>query len=135
HGESEVVEHRGAAAQAQDVVAGEVGDGEKEPGRAAYPPPVIEGDAGEFAEGNRQNSEVDAADAEAKGEIADHGAGRRRGRHRHPQPDPWANAEMHVERSGGISAEADIERVSQRELAGKAHHDVPGLADVGEIEN
>src|SRR6185503_14508994 len=135
HGESQVVEHGGAAAQAEDVVARVIGDGQKKSCGAPHPAPMIEADAGEFCESDGENREIDAGDAEAKGEIADHRAGRRRGRHRHPQPDPRTDAEMYVERGGGISAEADVERVSQRELAGKAHHDVPGLADVGEIEN
>ena len=40
-----------------------------------------------------------------------------------------------IERRRRVGAEPDIERVAERELAGEAHHDVPGLADVGEVED
>src|SRR5690606_13665630 len=46
-----------------------------------------------------------------------------------------ADAEMDIERGGGIGAESDIERMAERELPGKAHHDVPRLPDIGEGEN
>src|SRR5690606_39219968 len=42
---------------------------------------------------------------------------------------------MDIERGGGVGAEPDIERVAERELPGKAHHDVPGLPDIGKVEN
>ena len=34
-----------------------------------------------------------------------------------------------------VGAEPDIERVAERELAGEAHHDVPGLPEIGEVED
>ena len=51
------------------------------------------------------------------------------------QAEPRPDAEMHVERRRRIGAEPDIERVAERQLPGKAHHDVPGLPGIGEIEN
>ena len=42
---------------------------------------------------------------------------------------------MDEQRRRDIGAEPDIERVAERELAGEAHHDVPGLAEIGEIED
>ena len=42
---------------------------------------------------------------------------------------------MHIERRRRIGAEANIERMAERQLPGKAHHDVPRLADIGEIQN
>ena len=51
------------------------------------------------------------------------------------RPEPRPDAEMHVERRRRIGAKADIERMTERQLAGKAHHDVPGLAGIGEIQN
>src|SRR5262249_4778618 len=38
---------------------------------------------------------------------------------------------MHEERRRSVGAEADIERMPDREQADIAHHDVPGLAQIG----
>ena len=79
--------------------------------------------------------EIDAGDAEAKGQKADEGAGQSRDRHRHQEAEPRADAEMHVERRRRIGAEPDIERMAERQLPGKAHHDVPALTDIGEVQD
>src|SRR5882762_9590462 len=42
---------------------------------------------------------------------------------------------MNVERSGGVGAKSNVKRMAKRKLAGEAHHDVPGLARIGEIED
>ena len=75
--EHDVVEHGRAAAQVEQIVARVVGDGQEEAGRAADPAPVVEADARELGEGDGEDGEVDAGDAEAEGEKADHGAGQR----------------------------------------------------------
>src|SRR6185312_7445647 len=45
--------------------------------------------------------------------------------------DPGRHAPMAEQRSAGIGAEPDIERVAERELPGEAGDDVPGLAEIG----
>src|SRR5689334_2882607 len=96
---------------------------------------MVEADAGEFGDRDGQDGEIDAADAKAERQITDEGAGGGRDRHRHGKADPRPDAEMHVERRRGIGPQADIERVAERQLPGKAHHDVPGLPGIGEVEN
>ena len=96
---------------------------------------MVEADAGELGERDGQDGEIDAGDAEAERQEADDRAAGHRDRDRGQQAEPGADAEMHVERRGRVGAEPDIERVAERQLAGKAHHDVPGLADIGEIED
>ena len=96
---------------------------------------MIEADAGEFGDRYGQDGEVDAADLEAEGEIADESAGESGDRHRHQKPNPRADAEMHIERRRRVGAEADIERVAERQLPGETHHDVPRLAYIGEVQN
>ena len=56
-------------------------------------------------------------------------------RQRQRQADPRAYPEMEEQRRRRVGAEADVEGVAERELAGKAHHDVPGLAGIGEVED
>ena len=57
---------------------------------------MVEADARELAEGNRQDGEIDAGDPESERQEADDGAGRGGGDHRRPQPDPGTDAEVHV---------------------------------------
>src|SRR5690606_642994 len=79
--------------------------------------------------------EIDAADAEAEGEEADAEAEGHGYRDGDPDAGPGTDAEMHVKRGRRIAAEADIERMAEAELAREAHHHVPGLAGIGEVEN
>ena len=58
--------------------------------------------------------------------MAPHGD-RDQDRDRHAEPG--ADAEMHIERRRRVGAEPDIERMPERQLPGKAHEDVPGLAE------
>src|SRR5262249_2003280 len=102
---------------------------------ASDPTPVIEADAGELGESDGEDGEIDAGDAEAEGKEADDRAAHRRDRDRRKNPDPGPDAEMDIERGGGIAAEPDIEGVAERQLAGKSHHHVPGLAGIGEVED
>ncbi len=46
-------------------------DRQEQAGRAADPAEMIEADAGEFGEGDGQDGEIDAGDAEAEREKAD----------------------------------------------------------------
>ena len=57
--------------------------------------------------------------------------------HRDREPDarPGTDAVMNEQPRRRVGAEADVERVPERELTGEAHHDVPGLADVREVEH
>src|SRR5688572_17982378 len=134
-GEHQVIEHPRAAAQVPQVVLGVVRHRQEQARGAAHPGEVVEADARELGEGDGEDGEVHAGDAEAEREEADHGAGERAGADRGDQADPGAQAEVHVQRGGRVGAQADVERVPERELPGEAHHDVPGLADVGEVED
>src|SRR5262245_36909964 len=96
---------------------------------------MVKADAGKLGERDGEDGEIDAGDAKAKGQEANDGAGRGRARHGRPKPEPWAHTEVHVEGRRGVGAKPDVERVTQRKLARKAHHDVPGLADIGKVEN
>src|ERR1051326_2699779 len=96
---------------------------------------MIEADAGELTKCNGQDREVDAGHAEAEGEEADDHAACDRDQDRDRHADPRPDAEMHVERRGRVGAKPDIERMAERQLAGKAHHHVPGDTGVGEIKN
>ena len=49
--------------------------------------------------------------------------------------EPGRDAVAREQERSDIGAEPDIERVPERQLPGKAHHDVPGLPGIGEIEN
>ena len=96
---------------------------------------MVEADAGELGEGDGEDREIDAGDAEAERQEADDRAAGHRDRDRGRKADPGTDAEMHVERRGCIGAEPDIDGVTERKLAGESHHHVPGLAGIGEIED
>src|SRR6185503_13081019 len=105
---------------------------------AAGPPgpaEMIEADARELGEGDGEEREVHARDAETEREEADDEAERDAERDRGPQPGPRADAPMEEDPAGDVGADADVERVPERKLAREAHHDVPGLAGVGEVED
>src|SRR5262249_37780358 len=112
-----------------------IGDRQEEAARTADPSEVIEADARKLGESDGEDREIDATDAEAKGEEADDGAARHRDRDRRGQPEPRPDAEMDVERRRRIGAEPDIDGVAEGELAGEAHHHVPRLAGIGGIED
>ena len=95
---------------------------------------MVEADAREFGNRDGEDGEINPGDAEAKGEEADACAGKRGDRGRDRQAEPGADAEIDIERGRCIGAEPDIERVAERQLPGKAHHDVPGLPGIGEIK-
>src|SRR5262249_48695691 len=103
--------------------------------RSAEPAPMVKANAGKLGKGNGEDGKIDAADAKAKGQEANDCTRRGRARHGDPKPQPWAHAEVHVEGRCSVGAKPDVERVTQRKLAGKAHHDVPGLPDIGKVEN
>src|SRR5207245_799011 len=92
-------------------------------------------DAGEFGERDGENREIDASYAEAKGEKSNERATGHCDHDRGSKPDPRRYSEMDIEGGGGIAAEPDIDRMTERELAGKAHHHVPGQAGIGEIKD
>ena len=96
---------------------------------------MIEADARELGEGDRQQREVHAGDGEAEGEKADHQAERHAQRDGEPQPGPRSDTVVEEERPRRVRADADVERMPERELAREAHHHVPCLAGVGEVED
>src|SRR6185437_6875025 len=133
-GKQQVIEHRRRAAQMQDVIVGDMGHRQEEPGRAAEPIEMVEENAGEFVEGDGDEREIDAGHAEAEGKHADNPPGEPRDDHAGQHPDPRQHAEMLEERAAQIGAEPEIEGMAEGKLAGEAHHDVPGLADRGSEE-
>src|SRR5205807_9779821 len=66
-----VVIHQRRAAEVDEVPGVALRDPEEHASRAADPVEMIEADARELGEGDRQKREVDARDAEAEGEKAD----------------------------------------------------------------
>src|SRR5262249_2530614 len=54
---------------------------------------------------------------------------------RRKHAEPRSDAEIDPKQRRDVGTQPDIERVAERQLAGVAHHQVPGLADIGEIEN
>ena len=53
---------------------------------------------------------------------------------REPDARPGPDAEVKEEPRRRVRAQADVQRMAERELAGEPHHHVPGLADVREVE-
>src|SRR5262249_58977096 len=88
--------------------------------RAAGPAEVAEPDARDLGEGDREQREIHAGDAEAEGEKADHEAEHHAQRDRKPHAGPRSDAVVEEERPRRVRADADVERVPERELAGEA---------------
>src|ERR1051326_5026699 len=59
----------------------------------------------------------------------------RRARHHSEHPEQRPDAEVDPQRRRHIGAEPEVERVAERELPGKSHQQVPGLAGIGEIHH
>jgi hypothetical protein len=130
--QAEVVEQQRPTAQVPPL---RVGDAQEQAAGRAGIVEVVEGDAGEFREGDGEQCEVDAANAEAEAKPADHGRERGGNCNRREHPEPRPDAKLYEEQRGHIAAEPDIERVAERQLPGEAHHQVPGLTHQGEIEH
>ena len=94
---------------------------------------MIEADARELGERDGEDGEVNAGDAEAKRQKADDGAARRANRYGDEKSEPWPDAVAGEQHGRHIAAEPGIDRMAERQLPGKAHHDVPGLSGVSEI--
>ena len=131
----QVVEHQRRAAQVQQIGAIGLHHPQEETARAADPAEMIEADARELGERDRQQREVGARDAEAKRQPADDGGHQHAHAHRHDHTQPWDDAEMLEQRRRGVSAQPDVQRMADRELAAETHHHVPGLAQIGEIQH
>ena len=93
---------------------------------------MIEADARELGECDGQEREVNAGDAVTEGEGAEQSAEGGANKDRQPDSDPRTDAIVKIERAGGIAADAEVQGMAERQLAGEAHHDVPRLAGVGE---
>ena len=95
--EDHIVEHRRRAAQhATGRCAYSCLTGRNRPLERIDQAPIVEADAGELGEGDGQDGEINAGNAEAEGEIADDraaGGGERDGGE---QAQPRADAEMRV---------------------------------------
>src|SRR5438874_1113488 len=92
---------------------------------------MVEEYAGELGESDGEEREIDAADMEAEAERADQRACGAGGGDADRHAEPGRQSVMHEERGADIGAEPDIERMAERQEPGEAHHDVPGLADIG----
>src|SRR5689334_17595522 len=133
--EHHVVVHERRAAEIGDVPAVALRHAQKHATGATDPVEMVEADARELGEGDGEEREIHARDAEAEGEKADRDAERDAEQDRHPQPGPGPDAVVEEDRAGGVGADADVERMAERKLAGEPHHHVPRLAGVREIEN
>ena len=58
-----------------------------------------------------------------------------RDRDRGEYAEPWPDAELEPQKRADIGAEPDVKRVPERKLARKAHHQIPGLPHIGEVED
>ena len=72
-----VIEHRRIAAQPPQIVMRILRHRQEQAGRRVDDVEMVEADAREFGKGDGQDREIDAGDAEAKGEKADDGAASR----------------------------------------------------------
>src|SRR6266581_2406257 len=133
--QNRVVVHERRAAEVAEVPGVALRHLEEHAAGSAGPVEVIEADARELGESDRQQGEIDARDAEAEGEEADHQAVYGAGEDGEHKPYEGGNSIMKKQSSGHISRHADVHRVAERELAGEAHHHVPGLAGVGEVKD
>src|SRR5262245_4369574 len=130
-----VIEHHRVAAELPEIVTGVLRDREKQAGRRIGPSEMIEPDPCEFSERDGENGEVDAGNLKTEGQEADKGTRERREWNSHKQPDPGADSKMHKKRRRGIGAQPHIERMTERQLAGEAHHYVPGLAGIRKVQD
>src|ERR1700694_5207912 len=96
---------------------------------------MIEADARELGKCDRKQREIDALDTETPTQPADERAAERRDRYRGKDAEPGSDAEMGPQRRRRVGTEAEVERVAERQLPGKAHQQIPGLPDVGEIQH
>src|SRR5579884_1480321 len=96
---------------------------------------MIESDAGEFGDRDGEYCEVDAPHPETERKKADERTCEPCNRRRKQKAEPRRHAEIDEQGRGHIRAKPDIECMPERELPGKAHHDVPGLPDISKIEN
>src|SRR6516162_1546735 len=96
---------------------------------------VVEADARKFGKGDRQNREINAGDAETKRQKSNRGAADSRHWNDSKESKPRCNTEASEQHRGNVAAEAGIDRVAERELPGKSHHDIPGLAGESEVEH
>src|SRR5262249_1677186 len=135
HRQYQIIEHRRISAQLPDIVARVLGNRQEQSARRPNPAEVIKADARELREGDRQNRKISPGDAKLERQKPDQRAARHRQRNRNQKSDPGRDTIMNEQRGSRVSAKPDIERVTERELAGKAHHHVPGLARIGVIQN
>ena len=133
--EDHIVEHRRRAAQQPQIVVRILLDRQEQAARRIDEAPIVEADAGELGEGDGQDGEINAGNAEAEGEIADDRAAGGGDRNGGEEAEPWADAEAGEQHRRDITGKPDIERMAERKLPGEAHHDVPGLPGIGEIQN
>ena len=96
---------------------------------------MIETDASKLSECDGKDREIDAGDAEAKRQKSNDGATGGRNRDCREKADPGTDAEPGEQPGRDVGAEPRVNRMTERELPGKAHHDIPGLSSVGEIQN
>jgi hypothetical protein len=96
---------------------------------------VVDHDPGEFGEGDGEQREVDPADGEAETEIADDASHEHREQDRRHHPEHRRDPELAEKIGRCVGADADEERVADGEEPGETQHQVPGLADEGEIEH
>src|SRR5215831_554049 len=132
--EKHVVKHDWVSAQIPQVVMSVLCDRQEKTRCRPGPCQVLETDAGEFGDSNREDGKINTGNAKPEREKPDKCPGGGRYRYSYEQSEPGPYAKMHKERRRCVGTKAHIKRMPQRELSGKAHHDVPGLPNIGKIE-
>src|SRR4029079_9097853 len=130
-----IIEHHRMATERPKVVVGVLRDRQEQSGRSVGPPKRVKSDPREFGKRNGENGEIDAGNPKPERKETDKRAGDCRDGDRHEQADPRAEAKMDVQRGRGIGAQSHIKCMAKRQLAGEAHHDVPGLARIRKVQD
>src|SRR6266478_5591493 len=131
----QIVEQKLPAAQVPPLAHALFFKRQEQPGGAARQLQVIKTDPRELGECDGEQREIDARDAESKAEPANHGAKRRHHCDRRKHAEPWTDPELEPHERRHIAADADIKRMAKRKLARIAHHQIPRLPHIGEVED
>src|SRR5690242_678615 len=96
---------------------------------------MAESDASKFRDSNCKNCEINSRNAKPERQKPDERASDSGDWYRRDKSEPWCNAEVNEQPRCRIRAEANVQRVAERQVSGEAGHDVPSLPREGKIEN
>ena len=131
----QIIIQQRSAAEIPPLAGGLAIDRQKQAAGGAGDLQMVEADPGEFGERDRQQREIDAFDREPPAEPADKQPGRGGDRDGDEHAEPRPDAEQRPQRGRRVGAEPEIERMAERQLPGKSHQQIPGMAQIGEIEH